>query len=56
MFYLFVNKYLYVAIRLTVTTHQSTTQFERTPYPWAVILKNADNANYGCDADTDTGN
>ena len=32
MFYLFVNKYLYVTIRLMVTKHQSTTQFERTSY------------------------
>jgi len=32
MFYLFVNKYLYVTIRLMVTKHQNTTQFERTSY------------------------
>ena len=32
MFYLFVNKYLYVTIRLMVAIHQITTQFERTSY------------------------
>jgi len=32
MFYLFVNKYLYVTIHPMVIKHQNTTHFERTSY------------------------